>query len=89
MARLKCKKCGAVFDKSYMPFDSAVRLGPVRLYKCPSCGKRSFFNVLSSVKDPITWPPQEKNQQQRTIEPQLTAEEQEKKSIEESKYEKA
>ena len=89
MARLKCKKCGAVFEKSYMPFDSAVRLGPVRLYKCPACGKRSFFNQMSSVKDPITWPKREKSQELQTAELQLTEEEQEKKHIEESKYEKA
>ena len=88
MARLKCKKCGNVFEKSYVPFES-VRLGPYKRYQCPACGKSSFFNVLSSVKDPITWPPQEKNQEQQTTEPQLTEDEQEKKRIEESKYEKA
>jgi len=69
--------------------DSMVRLGPLRLYKCPACGKRSFFNVLSSVKDPITWPSQENSRELQTAEPQLTEAEQEKKSIEESKYEKA
>ncbi len=89
MARLKCKKCGNVFEKSYMPFDSMVRLGPLRLYKCPACGKRSFFNLMSSVKDPITWPQQEKIQEEQTVGPQLTEEEQERKRIEESKYEKA
>ena len=88
MARLKCKKCGNVFEKSYRPVDS-IRLGPYRRYQCPACGKSSFFNLLSSVKDPITWSPQEKKQEQQTTEPQLTGEEQEKKSIEESKYEKA
>ena len=66
-----------------------VRLGSYRRYQCPACGKSSFFNVLSSVNDPITWPPQEKRQGQQTAEPQLTEEEQEKKRIEESKYEKA
>jgi hypothetical protein len=66
-----------------------VRLGPYRRYQCPACGKSSFFNLLSSVNDPITWPPQEKRQEQQTAEAQLTEEEQEKKRIEESKYEKA
>jgi predicted nucleic acid-binding Zn-ribbon protein len=89
MARLKCNKCGNVFEKNYRPFDSMVRLGPYRRYQCPACGKSSFFNVLSSVNDPITWPPQEKRQEQQTAEPKLTEEEQEKKRIEESKYEKA
>ncbi len=89
MARLKCKKCGAVFEKNYAPFDSAVRLGPLRLYKCPACGKRSFFNLMSSVKDQITYPEREKSQEQQTVETQPTEEELEKKRIEESKYEKA
>jgi NAD-dependent SIR2 family protein deacetylase len=89
MARLKCNKCGNVFEKSYRPFDSMVRLGPYRRYQCPACGKSSFFNLLSSVNDPITWPPQEKRQEQQTVEAQLTEEELEKKRIEESKYEKA
>jgi hypothetical protein len=44
---------------------------------------------MSSVKDPITWPKQEKNQEQQTAEPQPTEEELEKKRIDESKYEKA
>jgi hypothetical protein len=38
------------------------------------------------VKDPVTWPPQEK--QAQAAQPELTEEEQEKKRIEESKYEK-
>ena len=88
MARLKCKKCGNVFEKSYRPVDS-IRLGPYRRYQCPACGKSSFFNLLASVKDPITWPSQENKQEQQTTEPQLTEDEQEKKRIEESKYEKA
>ena len=88
MVRLKCKKCGNVFEESYKPF-SSIRIGPYKRYRCPACGKSSFFNLLSSVKDPITWPPQEKKHEEQTIDPQLTEEEQEKKRIEESKYEKA
>jgi hypothetical protein len=45
-----------------------------------------MFNVYSSVKDPDTWPQQEKTPQ---AEPKLTDEELEKKRIEESKYEKS
>lgn len=56
------------------------------MIRCPACGKNSFFNFLSSVKDPVTWPPQEKTQE-KPAEPQLPEEEQEKKRIEESKYE--
>jgi hypothetical protein len=44
---------------------------------------------MSSAKDPINWPEREKSQELQTAEPQLTEEEQEKKHIEESKYEKA
>jgi hypothetical protein len=54
--------------------------------KCPACGKRSWLNVYSSVKDPITWPPEEAKQQ--VAQPELTEEELEKKRIEESKYER-
>jgi NAD-dependent SIR2 family protein deacetylase len=88
MARLKCKKCGNVFELDYKPLDSFVHLGPYKSLKCPACGKRSWFNVYSSVKDPITWPLEEAKQQQATP-PELTEEELEKKSIEESKYEKS
>lgn len=44
-----------------------------------------MFNIYSSVKDPVTWPEQEKTPQ---AEPELTDEELELKRIEESKYEK-
>ena len=54
--------------------------------KCPACRKHSWFNVYSSVKEPVTWPAQEK--QELTVEPELTEEELEKKRIEESKYER-
>jgi hypothetical protein len=49
--------------------------------------KNSWFNVYSSVKDPITWPIEDR-QQDRSVQSQLTEEELEKKRIEESKYEK-
>jgi hypothetical protein len=39
------------------------------------------------MKDPVTWPPEGK-QQEQVAPPQLTEEELEKKRIEESKYEK-
>ncbi len=61
--------------------------GPYYYKKCPACGKKSWFNVYSSVKDPVTWPPEEREQKQ-PAEPQLTEEELERRRIEESKYEK-
>jgi NAD-dependent SIR2 family protein deacetylase len=87
MARLKCKKCGAVFEFEYKALSSFVHLGPYKNVQCPACGKSSWMNAYSSVKDPITWPPEEK-QKQSSPEQQLTEEELEKKRIEESKYEK-
>jgi ribosomal protein S27AE len=87
MARLKCKKCGAVFEYDYKPLDSIVHVGPYKRIQCPACGKSSFFNVYSSVSDPITWPPETKKAEQQTKE-QLTEDELEEKRIEESKYEK-
>jgi ribosomal protein S27AE len=87
MARLKCKKCGAVFEYEYKPLDSFLHVGPLKWIKCPACGKSSFFNVYSSVSDPITYPPEEQKAKEQQ-EKQLTEEELEKKSIEKSKYEK-
>ena len=84
MARLKCKKCGAVFEYDYKPLDSFVHLGPYKRIHCPACGKNSFFNVYSSVNDPVTYPPQEN----RAENPQETEEEHEKRRIDESKYER-
>ena len=83
MARLKCKKCGNVFEYEYKPLDSMVHLGPYKRIECPSCGKSSFFNVYSSVNDPVTYLPQEKTAEN----PKETKEEQERRRIEESKYE--
>ena len=85
MARMKCKNCGNVFDYEYKLLASLVHLGPYNRIQCPACGKSSFFNVYSSVKDPVTWPPEAK---QQVAQPQLTDEELEKKRIEDSKYEK-
>jgi NAD-dependent SIR2 family protein deacetylase len=90
MARVKCKKCGNVFETSIASAAAQsflLHAGPYHLIKCPACGKRSLMDTYSSVKDPITWPPQAK-QQQQPAEHELTAEELEKKRIEESKYEK-
>ncbi len=88
MSRLKCKKCGSVFEYKYQPLASFVHLGPYERIPCPSCGKSSFFNVFSSVKDPITYPPQQKSPEEQP-EKVLSEEEQEKKQIEESKYERS
>ena len=87
MTRVKCKKCGNVFEQGLGGAAMAPHVGPLHYVKCPACGKRSWLNVYSSVKDPITWPPEAK--QQQTTQPQLTEEELEKKRIEDSKYEKA
>ncbi len=83
MARLKCKKCGSVFEYAYKPLDSFVHLGPYKRIQCPAGRKSSFFNVYSSVNDPVNYPPQEK----RAENPQETEEEHEKRRIDESKYE--
>ena len=56
MARVKCKKCGNVFEYEYQPLGSLIHLGPYKRIRCPACGKSSWFNVYSSVKDPVTWP---------------------------------
>jgi len=87
MARLKCKKCGVVFECEYKPLASLVHLGPYKMMTCPACGKSSFMNVYSSVKEAVTWPPEEK--QRQGAQPQLTEEELEKKRIEDSKYERS
>jgi rubredoxin len=87
MVRLKCKKCGNVFEQGLGSAVLAPHIGPLHHMKCPACGKSSWFNVYSSVKDPVTWPPEAKEQQ--VVAPALTEEELEKKRIEDSKYEKA
>jgi hypothetical protein len=87
MAKVKCKKCCAVFEQGLGGAALAPHIGPLHYVKCPACGKRSWLNVYSSVKDSLTWPPEEAKQQQVAA-PELTEEELEKKRIEESKYEK-
>jgi len=47
-----------------------------------------MMNTYSSVKDPITWPPEAAKEQQAAVQPELSEEDLEKKRIEESKYEK-
>ena len=90
MVRLKCKKCNNVFEISYSSavVASIVHFGPLRPVKCPACGKTSWMNFSTSVKDPLTWPPETREQQPPAV-PELTEEELEKKRIEESKYERS
>ncbi len=88
MGRLKCKKCGAIFEYQYRPLDSLVHLGPYKRLQCPSCGKAGWFNVYSSVNEPITFPPQQKKPEEQP-EQTLSDEELERRRIEESKYEKS
>lgn len=85
MTRVKCKKCGAVFEAGASAV-LAPHIGPLHYIKCPACGKRSWLNIYSSVKDPLTWPPEQAKMQQ-PAQP-LSDEEIERKRIEESKYEK-
>jgi hypothetical protein len=87
MTRLKCKKCAAVFEESFGGALLAPHIGPLHYIKCPACMKSSWLNVYSSVKDPVTYPPQEKPAEQATK--PLSEEELELKRIEDSKYEKA
>lgn len=89
MSRVKCKKCGAVFEQGLGGAVLAPHVGPLHYVKCPACGKRSWLNIYSSVSDPITWPPEEAQAQQQSSEPQLSDEEIEQKRIEDSKYERS
>lgn len=85
MVRLKCSKCGAVFEESSVKaMFKGIHVGPYYWLKCPACGKRRMFNIASSVKDSVTWPPEEA--QVKTT-PPLTEEELLRKRLEESKYE--
>jgi RNase P subunit RPR2 len=87
MARLKCKKCGNVFEQDITAgVVLGPHIGPYKRLTCPACGKGSWFNIYSSVKDPVTWPPQKKKEER--AEQQLSEEELEKNQIEESKYER-
>jgi ribosomal protein S27E len=87
MTRVKCKKCSNVFEQGLGGAALAPHIGPLHYVKCPACGKRSWLNIYSSVKDPVTWPPEEAARQ--VTEPELTEQELEQKRIEESKYERA
>ena len=87
MARVKCKKCNNIFEQGLGGAALAPHIGPLHYVKCPACGKRSWLNVYSSVKDPVTWPVEEAKQQ--VAPPESTEEELEKKRIEESKYERS
>jgi NAD-dependent SIR2 family protein deacetylase len=77
--KAKCSKCGNVFEAQLTI--SLIHIGPLRLMKCPACGKTSMMNAF--VIEPITWPPEEK----AVFEEPLTDEELRKKRLEESKYE--
>ena len=87
MVRLKCKKCGNVFEQNLSAgIVLGPHIGPYKRVKCPACGNSSWFNVYSSVKESVTWPREDKQKSEQS-ERQLTEEELEKKRIEESKYE--
>jgi hypothetical protein len=77
----KCPKCGAVFEWHYQM--TAVHLGPLKLVKCPACGKRSMMNTMS--REPANWPKEETSEQKPADE--LTEEEKLARRIKESKYE--
>lgn len=87
MTRVKCKKCNNVYEQNFGTAVLAPHIGPLHYIKCPACGKRSWVNIYSSSKGPITWPPDAK-QQEQDLKPELSEEELEKKHIEDSKYEK-
>jgi NAD-dependent SIR2 family protein deacetylase len=86
MTRVKCKKCCNVFEQGFGGAVLAPHIGPLHYVKCPACGKRSWLNIYSSVKDPVTWSSEKK--QPLFAASELTEEEKEKKRIEESKYER-
>jgi hypothetical protein len=88
MTRVKCKKCEVVFEQGLGGAVLAPHVGPLHYVKCPACGKRSWLNIYSSTKDPVTWPPEDRKQEPQT-QRQMSQEEIEQKRIEESKYERA
>jgi hypothetical protein len=88
MSRLKCKKCQNIFEQGIGGALMSVHLGPYHYMKCPACGQSSWFNVYSSVKEPVTYPSSDKKSDQ-TVERPLSEEELEKKQIEDSKYERS
>ena len=87
MTRVKCKKCQKVYEHGIGMAILSPHVGPFHLVKCRACGKRIWANLYSSVKEPITWPP-EANKQEQAEKPQLSEEELEKRQIEDSKYER-
>lgn len=87
MVRLKCKKCGAVFEQGRGGAVLTPHIGPFHYIKCPACGKSSWLNIYSSVKDRVTYPSEEKKPEEQVE--RLSEEELERRRIEESKYEKA
>jgi predicted nucleic acid-binding Zn-ribbon protein len=88
MVRLRCKKCGNVFEQGRSSAVLTPHLGPYHYMKCPACARSSWFNVYSSVKDPVTYPSQDKKPEAQ-IQNEETEEEREKRRIEESKYERS
>jgi ribosomal protein S27E len=88
MVRVKCKKCGNVYEQSFAGAVLLPHIGPLHYVKCPACGKKSWVNIYSSSKEPVTWPPESK-QKGQALTPELSEEELERKRIEDSKYEKA
>ncbi len=84
MPRLKCKKCGAVFEQGLGGAILSPHVGPYHYMKCPACGKRSWLNVYTSVREQVTYPPQARQPEEQI---ELSEEELEKKRIEQSKYE--
>ncbi len=89
VTRVRCKKCNNIFEITTSSFILSVHLGPYHWMKCPACGKNGFFNVYSSVKEPISWLPEAVKKEQEPEKEQLSEEELEKKRIEDSKYERA
>jgi hypothetical protein len=87
LVRLKCKKCGAVFEQGRGGAVLTPHIGPFHYIKCPACGKSSWLNIYSSVKDRVTYPSEEKKPEEQVE--RLSEEELERRRIEESKYEKA
>ncbi len=56
MVRLKCGKCGKVFEtESTMGVVFGPHIGPYKRLTCPACKKRGWFNTWVSVKDPVTY----------------------------------
>jgi len=87
MLRLKCKKCGNVFEQDIAAgVVLGPHIGPLKRLRCVACGKGGWFNVYSSVKEPVTWSRRESEEEQHGE--QLSDGELEKKRIEESKYER-